>query len=92
MNGKWLARQDQKKKEYNGAVDKEIKDKLGEIQELDHAIKDKTCTIHLLDMLGHCGADVTQLEGDPRVSDIKRISSDIERKRSEVLLLEKSKK
>ena len=92
LNGKWLASQEQKRKEYNGAVDKEINDKLGEIQKLDHAIKEKTCTIHLLDMLGHCGAEVEQLESDPRISDIMRISSEIERKRSEVLQLEKSKK
>ena len=92
LNEKWLKRQDQKRNKHNHSVDKKIKQKLHEIQELDRAIKDKICTTRLLNMLEHCGADVTQIESDPRVSDIMRISSDIESKRNEVLLLEKSKK
>ena len=76
LNGKRLARQDKRRTEYNEIVDKEI----------------KICTIHLLDLLGHCGAEAEQFKSNPRISDIMRISFEIERKRSEVLYLEKSKK
>lgn len=92
LNGKRLAREDKRRTEYNEIVDKEIKNRLGEIEELDRAIKGKICTIHLLDLLGHCGAEAEQFKSDPRISDIMRISFEIERKRSEVLQLEKSKK
>ena len=78
LNGKRLARQDKRRTEYNEIVDKEIKGKI--------------CTIHLLDLLGHCGAEAEQFKSDPRISDIMRISFEIDRKRSEVLQLEKSKK
>lgn len=92
LNGKWLAKQEQKREAYNKSIDRQISDKRTEIQHLERSIKTKTVVTHLLGLLHYCGEDVSQIESDPRVSNIAKISSAIAHKHNEVLLLEKSKK
>lgn len=92
LNGKWLARQEQRRVEHNNAVDKQISNIRAEIQRLERSIHEKTTILHLLDVMTYCGGDVSQMESDPRIYSATKISSDIELKRNEVIQLEKSKK
>lgn len=92
LNGKWLVSQEAKRVAHNKAIDKQIANTKIEIQRLECAIKDKVVAIHLLDVLGRCGADISQLECDPRICDITKTSDGIEKKRKEIWSLEKTKK
>lgn len=92
LNGKWLARHEQRRVEHNKAVDKQISNIRAEIQRLERSIHEKNTILHLLDVMTYCGGDVSQLESDPRIYSAAKISSDIELKRNEVIQLEKSKK
>lgn len=92
LNGKWQANQEAKRIEYNKSIDKQISEKNAEIRKLEQSIKAKTTISHFVEMLEYCGEDVSQIESDPNVSNIARISSEIKQMQNEVILLKNSKK
>lgn len=92
LNGKWQASQENKRIEYNKSIDKQISDRNAEIRKLEQSIKTKTTVLHFVKMLEFCGEDISQIENDPNVSNISRISAQIQTKQNDVVLLQKSKK
>lgn len=92
LNGKWQANQENKRIEYNKSIDKQIIDKNAEIRKLEQSIKTKTTITHFVKMLEFCGEDISQIENNPNVSNIEKISAEIKLKQNDVVLLQKSKK
>ena len=50
LNGKWMAKQEQRRVEHNRAVDKNISNIRAEIQRLEQSIHEKSTILHLLNM------------------------------------------
>ena len=92
LNGKRQASQENKRVEYNKNIDNQIRDRNAEIWKLEQSIKTKTTVLHFVKMLEFRGEDISQIENDPNVSNILRISAQIQTKQNDVVLLQKSKK
>ncbi len=92
LNGKWQAKQEAKRQEYNRNIDDEINVKIAEIQKLEQSIKAKTTILHFDKMLEFCGGDISRIENDPNMSNIAKISVEIKLKKNDVVLLQNSKK
>lgn len=92
LNKKWQAKQDRKLEAYNMAIDRQIREKNLEIAKLEQSIKNKEVITRFILMMEFCGENVVPIKNDPRVSNIARVSSEICKKRDEIVLLEKRKR
>lgn len=92
LNGKWQAKQEEKRQEYNKNIDKQIDDKYAEIRKLELSLKNDTVITHFISVLDYCGEETSQIASDPRVSNISRILSEIHKKREQIRLLQEQKK
>lgn len=92
LNGKWLAKQEQKRQEYNKAIDQEIGNIRLEIQSLKKEIKDKVVINHFIDMLDYCGADTSTITNDSRISNISEVGSKIRKNKEHIEVLQNQKK
>ena len=88
VNGKWKSIKSAKREEHNKAIEREINEKRTIIQKLEKSIYNKTVIIHFVEMLNFCGEDTSSLIRDKRISNITKISSEIEQLHQEINMLQ----
>ena len=92
LSKKWLKKQEAARVEQIKEIDAQLRSKRIQLQHLQRSIRGKTAVVHLLELMDDCGNDVSQMQCDPRICDITKLTSEMDAIQNEISALKERKK